>query len=212
MKFRWLGAALVAATLSSPVLAEVSGDYVEARSASVYAGPCHYNGELTTAGREAVLAFRVREGVLDGARLDGLSVVAVVAGLDNLADPKASRRSVVYVTDRATPAQRAALVKLIQAKAGAALGTVAAIKSAPQRFRITADTVAVKSGDTATLSVSRYPCKHCRMPAATWYAPLSAVRDVTVAQGISTGFKDATLGISWSQETSDNVFVGTFSL
>ena len=46
--FRVAGALLAAGGLATAApaafAAGVSGDYVEARSASVYAGPCHYNG------------------------------------------------------------------------------------------------------------------------------------------------------------------------
>ncbi|MCA1632087.1 MAG: hypothetical protein LC774_17540, partial [Acidobacteria bacterium] len=50
----------------------VRGVYVEARTASVFAGACHYNGELTTAGREAVLAWSVKEGSWGGVNLAGV--------------------------------------------------------------------------------------------------------------------------------------------
>ena len=213
MKKIWLlGAALAATTMTTPALAVVTGDYVEARSASVYAGACHYNGELTTAGREAVLAWKVRQGAVDGVRVDGLGVVAVVAGADNLADARVSRRSVLYVDAAASAAQRDALVGWLKAKAGPALGSVAAVKSAPVRFTSDPRSISVAAGDAARLSATRYPCKHCVMPAQTWYAPFAKVEDAMVAQGVATGFKDATLGVSWSQETSDNVLVGTFSL
>jgi hypothetical protein len=150
--------------------------------------------------------------VVDGVRVDGLGVVAVVAGTDNLADARTARRSVLYVDARATPAQQDALVRWLKAKAPSALGTVAAVKSAPFQFRADAKSVTVRAGDATRLSVSKYPCEHCVMPSQTWYAPLTKIEDAMVAQGIATGFKDATLGISWSQETSDNVFVGTFAL
>src|SRR5678815_4830331 len=32
------------------------GDYVEVRTASVFAGACHYNGEVVTTGRDAKMA------------------------------------------------------------------------------------------------------------------------------------------------------------
>src|SRR5918997_2889835 len=56
----------------------VRGVYVEARTASVFAGACHYNGELTTAGREAVLAWSVKEGSWGGVELAGVRAVAGV--------------------------------------------------------------------------------------------------------------------------------------
>ena len=37
---------------------KIAGDYVEARTASVFAGACHYNGELVTTGRDAIMAWR----------------------------------------------------------------------------------------------------------------------------------------------------------
>src|SRR5260370_30106683 len=54
----------------------VTGDYVEARSCNVYAGPCHFGSEYTTAGREAVMAWHVRRGAYAGQTLDGLTAVA----------------------------------------------------------------------------------------------------------------------------------------
>ncbi len=208
---RWFLGAAVAAAMAVPAMADVSGEYVEARSASVNAGACHYNGELTTAGREAVLAWKIYSGTVDGVRVDDLGVVAVVSGKENLADTKNARRSVLYVDRQATPKQQAALVKLLKEKAGAALGTVVAVKSAPFQFKTEGKTVTVSAGDAARLSVSKYPCNHCIMPTHTWYKPFTKIGDATVAQGIATGYKDATLGVSWTQETSDNVYLGTFA-
>src|SRR5262249_24632230 len=37
----------------------LQGDYVEVRSASVFAGACHFNGENVTTGRDAMLAWNV---------------------------------------------------------------------------------------------------------------------------------------------------------
>ena len=36
---------------------KVKGDYVEARTARVFAGACHYNGELTTTGRDVEMIW-----------------------------------------------------------------------------------------------------------------------------------------------------------
>jgi hypothetical protein len=35
----------------------LTGRYVEVRTAAVFAGACHYNGEVVTRGRDAILAF-----------------------------------------------------------------------------------------------------------------------------------------------------------
>ena len=214
MKNWLLGAVLIAGLgmATGSARADVVGEYVEARSLSVHAGACHYNGEVSTAGREAVLVWKVDSGVLDGVRVDRLGVIAVVAGGDNLATATAARRSVLYVDEKATPAQHAALVKMVTTSARPALGTVVAVKSAPFAFETKGKLTTVSAGNIARLSVSRYPCDHCVMPSQTWYKPLvPGVTDAKVAQGVATGFKDAVLGVAWSQETSDNVFLGTFA-
>ncbi|HVK06049.1 MAG TPA: DUF1326 domain-containing protein [Armatimonadaceae bacterium] len=205
-----LGAALTVAPAA--FAAGVTGDYVEARSASVYAGPCHYNGELTTAGREAVLGMRVREGEYAGADLSGLAVAAAVSGSDNLADAKALRRSVVYVPETATQAQRSALVALIKAKAGATLGDVVAVKAVPLSLTVDAKAATLTGGEALSLSLLRYPCQHCVMPSQVWYSPFVKTSDALVAQSLKSGFSEKALGVTWRQEPSDNGFVGAFSL
>ncbi|HEY7056879.1 MAG TPA: DUF1326 domain-containing protein, partial [Vicinamibacterales bacterium] len=57
----------------------ISGDYVEARTAEVYAGGCIMGSEGEPSGREAILAWHVKDGQMNGVPLDGLSIVAVVA-------------------------------------------------------------------------------------------------------------------------------------
>ncbi|HEX8117567.1 MAG TPA: hypothetical protein VF521_09860, partial [Pyrinomonadaceae bacterium] len=77
-----VGLAFVLACGAALVHSRAEGDglkgvYVEARTASVFAGACHYNGELTTAGREAVMAWSVKEGSWGGVSLAGVSALAV---------------------------------------------------------------------------------------------------------------------------------------
>ena len=47
------------------------GDYVEVRTASVFAGACHYNGEVITTGRDALMAWNVTSGNWQGVDLTG---------------------------------------------------------------------------------------------------------------------------------------------
>src|SRR2546423_439662 len=106
----------LALAIGSPALAgspggagnPIAGDYVEARTASVFAGPCHYNGELTTTGRQAEMAWHVRDGAWNGVSLSGLSAVAAVTSKSNLKEETAARRSVLFIDSRATEEQAAA--------------------------------------------------------------------------------------------------------
>src|SRR5438132_6817792 len=108
----------------------ISGDYVEARTCNVYTGACHANGEAVTTGREAILAWNIRAGKLDGVNLAGLSAVAVVTSEQNLAKGSAPHRTVLYLDSRATDAQRAALASTLTARYGSTFGEVIAVNAA----------------------------------------------------------------------------------
>src|SRR5262245_65551460 len=82
-----LGAAVVAFTSISfaeeaIVSTPIRGNYIEARTADVYTGPCFANGEAEQIGREAVFGWKINSGSYRGVDLSGLSVVGVVR-LDN---------------------------------------------------------------------------------------------------------------------------------
>src|SRR5262245_43441005 len=108
---RLLLAALLAGVVAAPLGARgssITGAYVEARTAEVFAGGCVINGEAATTGREALLAWKVDRGTFDGVSLNGLAVVAAVAGDVNLSireigGEAAQTRSAMFVDERATP-------------------------------------------------------------------------------------------------------------
>jgi len=122
------------ACLAAPVVSGISGDYLEARTSDVYTGPCFANSEVNLAGREAVFAWRVKQGAWNGVAIDGLSVVAVVRAAATLGDPTRSplpAHSVVLVDERADAAQKQALVGLAHEMGGDLLSDVVAVESAP---------------------------------------------------------------------------------
>lgn len=123
--------AQVATAAAAPA---ISGDYLEARTADIYTGPCFANSEIDLVGKQAVLAWRVREGAWHGVPLDGLAVVAAVRAAVTLGDPAGGplhAAAVLVVDQRATPAQRDALVAFAKAMAGDMLSKVVAVQSAP---------------------------------------------------------------------------------
>src|SRR5579871_2120183 len=84
---------LAAASLfagSLPVNNEVRGEYVEARTADVYTGPCFANSETGSAGDLAVMGWKIDRGEWRGVNLDGLAVMGVVRASATLGDPKES--------------------------------------------------------------------------------------------------------------------------
>src|SRR5437588_3148001 len=105
--FRYLAlAALVLSVTALPARAAgIRGHYVEARNCDVWTGPCFANADFNLTGKNAVLAWRIDQGQLDGVSLEGLSVVAVVAAHNTLGlDQTGPAKSVVLVDRKATPA------------------------------------------------------------------------------------------------------------
>ena len=188
------------------------GDYVEARTASVFAGACHYNGELTTAGREAVLAWNVTSGAWGGVPLAGVRAVAVVAGEANLADTLAPRRSVLVVDSAASDAQAAAFAAAVGRAYAAALGRVVEVRRAPVGFAREGRAYKVVAPGAAVLDVEAMPddlC--CRMPQMVWYAPLAAIAGRKVGHTRKAAYAGGALGDAWQRTGENSAFYGSFS-
>src|SRR4029077_3450923 len=68
--------------------AGIRGEYIEARTADVYTGPCFSNAEVLIYGNQAVMAWKVTEGSYDGVDLAGLSIAAAVRGTTTFSEDK----------------------------------------------------------------------------------------------------------------------------
>ncbi|HVI70034.1 MAG TPA: DUF1326 domain-containing protein, partial [Pyrinomonadaceae bacterium] len=110
------------------------GDYVEVRTASVFAGACHYNGEVVTTGRDAMMAWNVTSGKWQGVDLTGVRVMAVVSADANLAEGNAARQSEIIVDSQASRTQALAIVNALKENYAASLGKVVGVRSAPITF------------------------------------------------------------------------------
>jgi len=215
---KWMaGACGVLMSLAGTVQAQdknsLRGDYIEARSASVYAGPCHYSNEVVTEGRNATMAWRFASGSWNGVDLSGLSAVAVVMADDNLAQDEKTRRSVLYLDARANALQTAALRDLFAQKFAAILGKVTATRAVATQVSNDGLNFSVRAGQAVSLDVNRYACNHCTQDAQIWYQPLAAAENVLVGKTVKTMFRDAALERSWNDaQEANSAFVGTFVL
>ena len=137
--------------------AGIRGDYIEARTADVFTGPCISNAEVFIYGNQAVLAWKVREGSYRGVKLDGLSVAAAVQGTTTFSEDKADQaRSVLIVDEKATPEQREALVAMAKDLAGERLSHVVDVKVARISLKL--------EEHSAADSTARTPHTACRTP------------------------------------------------
>ncbi len=191
----------------------IQGEYLEARSVSVYVGACHYGSEFVEGGREATLVWNIHRGNWNGVSLDGLTVVAVVSAKNNLAIDTETRRSVLYLDTNATPEQRAALVDLVTTKRSAVVGEIVSTQVAPITFDKQGVEYKLRVGEKLDLSVSRFPCEHCTQPHQVWYKPLEQIDTAIVGKSQSYRYKDTILPVTWSQgEPTNNIFVGNFTM
>jgi hypothetical protein len=216
---RWFALAAVALiVMALPVSAAgVTGQYVECRTCDVWTGPCFANSEMT-AGKNAVMGWKVEKGAVDGAKLDGLSVVAVVAASDTLGLPQTGEsKAILIVDEKASAAQRAALVKLAKGQAGDLLKNVMKVESAP----ITIDACMCKNKGCAKLSAGgakiETRCldaqhdKHCGNEFA-YYPPL--VKNVSAQAAVATehGYSGKGFKHTWKESARRGAYVGSFEV
>jgi hypothetical protein len=203
-------------TLLLPLLAPAphggaapQGLYVEARTASVYAGACHYNGEFVTAGRDALCAWRIESGSFGGVDLAGVAVAALVASDANL-DERAPRRSVILVGADETPARAAAAALWLARERAPLVGDVLAVRAG--RLELALDGEAYRlAADGVELAGRALPDRACcAMPQMVWYAPFEALAQPLVGLDESFAVACPTLGRAWSRPGENAAFTGRF--
>lgn len=191
----------------------VQGEYIEARSASVYTGACHFGAEFVDGGKEATLVWNIQHGTWNDVSLDGLTVVAIVTAKKNLAIDTETRKSVLYVDTDTTAAQRAALRNMLATQQAEVLGDIVAMQSAPLSFAKEGTRFDVTVGEVLALSANRYPCAACTQPHQIWYQPLAPVQNAIVGKSEVYRYQDTHLAVTWHQGGAvNNVFVGDFSM
>lgn len=210
------GAAALAASLlagAAQAAPAITGDYVESRSANVFIGACHHEGEIQTNGRNAVLAWSIKDGSFHGVSLKGVSAVAVVAGDKHLSFDDAKRRSVLYVSDAATAEQRQALAALLRERAPQALGEVVGVKTAPVTFDASGDTYRVQVANSAFLKIKKTPQQLCcKQTYEVFGKPFVPVKGFKTGYCVSAEYKDGSLIESFSASDQNNAFFGQFEL
>jgi len=192
----------------------LSGLYVEARTAEVFTGGCLMSSEAETTGRQAVLAWRVDRGNLNGASLDGLAIIAVVVGDKNLGihelgGAKPVSRTALFVDERASASQRTALLGMAKKLSGDLMGTIVSIQSAPIQFADQGHEIAVTAPKIA-LNVGKHAEHNAGCGAEQWFHPLAAVTDATIGMTNENSFSGSELGSKWSDPDKASAFFGKF--
>ena len=194
--------------------ATVTGQYVEARTAEIFTGGCIMGSEAETMGKQAVLAWKVDRGTVNGVSVDGLSVVAALAGDKNLGlheigGDRAVVRSAIYVDERANPVQRIALVALAH-DLTKSIGTIVSVTAAPITFADAGQEIHVATSNVA-LDVNKIMTHDPTCGAMQWFHPLASLDQATMGVADQHSFSGSTLGTKWSDPNKRSAFFGTFS-
>ena len=185
------------------------GRYVEARTASVFAGACHYGSEATTQGREALVAWRFEGGREAGVELDGVELVVALAGERNLAEPGA-RRAVVYV-DGAPAAAGAARRWLLREHAALLGAGEPTVVRGPLALAFDGERYSVEAEGRFSLRGATLPDRACcAMPQSVWYRPFAAVEPALVGRNDVFRYCDPALGRAWSRSDENTGFAARF--
>ena len=204
-----------------PTLNHVRGEYVEARTADVYTGPCFANSEIGLAGDLAVMGWKIEKGSFDGVNLDGLSVMGVIHADGTLGDyarPDMTAKSVLIMDQRADAEQRLALRNFAQKMGGLLLSDIVRVEYRPIDFTLDGNSVhsatAVMTAgtlakvETRALSDKDQICHN----EAVWYQPLTKLDHAMPAYTLANDFSGKGLGTSWNYSGNRGSFVGTFQL
>jgi hypothetical protein len=199
--------------------AELTGKYVEARTCDVYTAPCFANAEMNLAGKHAVLGWRVDQGAIDGVKLDGLSVVAVIAASDTLGLKQTGPAKALIIVDAsATSAQRDALVRLAKREGGDLTKNVIGVDRAPIELTVgqckeggCSSLIVGKVARIETRCVDPHHDKICGNESA-FYPPLSKDVDAQTAVALEHSFQGKALNETWKDANRRGAYVGSFAI
>jgi hypothetical protein len=206
-------AAVMSIAANAHAAEPVKGDYVEVRTASVYAGPCHYNGELVTTGRDAILAWNITSGAHNDVELAGVRAVAVVSSDANLSETNATRRSEIVIDSAASDKQAAATEAMLKSHYAASLGEVVKIRHTPISFKHENSGYVVNARGAASLAVQAMPDEACcKQPSNVWYTPLASLLNRKVGFTSAASYAGGAVTEAWSRANENSAFYGSFSL
>jgi hypothetical protein len=213
------GSTLMAAGLQNRT--QLRGDYIEARTADVFTGPCFANSEVDLVGNLAVFGWKINTGMYEGVKLDGLSVMGVVKATNTLGNVHAEAypvKSVVIIDTRATPEQRLALKSFAQRMGGDLLQDVVKVDYQPIDLKLEGDNVHAAKGTLTAGTIAKIQTRaihdgdHLCSNEITWYGPLTKLDHAMPAYALAHSYSDRALDTTWSSPDKRSAFVGTFHL
>lgn len=228
----WAWFVLPVAATNMAAGSEIRGEYVEARNADVFTGPCFSNAEVLIYGKQAVLAWKVRKGSWNGVDLSGLCVAAAIRGNMTFSEDEPEKAiSVLIVDSQATAPQHKALVDLAKTLGGTRLNHVVAVKTTRMKLMLEEHATTEEPAEHKDHAMPVSPrasfwaaglAKIVTRPLdgrdhfcgneTIAYPPLSRGVDVQPAFTLGHEFKGEGLDTRWDDPNCRSSFVGHFAL
>lgn len=203
-----------------PTNNNVRGEYLEARTADVYTGPCFANGEVGQTGHLAVMGWHIDHGTFDGVQLDGLNVVGVLRAKDTLGDfalTSNPAKAVIIVDEKASLEQQSALKAFAQSMGGDLLHDVVRVDVQPIEFNVKDNNVHTRVASLVAgklAKVSTRPMTEgdqvCHNE-SVWYQPLIKVDHAMAAYTTGNMYSGNALGETWNYPEKRGSYVATFN-
>ncbi|MEI8382984.1 MAG: DUF1326 domain-containing protein [Planctomycetota bacterium] len=220
MRFMMMTAvAVVLQSVSFATAAQMTGEYLEARTCDVYTGPCFANAEMDLAGKEAVMAWKVDKGTWNNVNLDGMSVALVAVSEKTMgSSPYFKMRagkinSVILVDERASSTQRDALVSFVKETVKELTTNIQKVIAAPIELvndheagkgRFTAGNLA--RIETRALGKGDCVCSNEQV----FYDPLSPVKNSQPALASTLSYTGEGFDRTWTTHGQRSAFLATF--
>jgi hypothetical protein len=199
---------------------QISGNYIEARTADVYTGPCFANSEEGLRGDLAVFGWKIDKGSYDGVDLTGLGVVGVVRASNTLGAVNVNAypvKSVLIVDQKANSEQREALQAFAKHMGGRLLSDVIRVEYRPIELKVANNDVhsmqaTLTAGELAKVQTRpMHEGDQICHNEEVWYQPLTPLKHAMPAYTLANSYHGQGLGTTWSSPDKRSSYVGTFS-
>jgi hypothetical protein len=197
----------------------ITGEYLEARTCDVYTAQCFANAEMSLAGKEAVMAWKVDRGTWKDVTLDGLGVALVVKaegtlGSDGVFPMKPGKTAAVIIVDEnASSEQRGALIAFVKDSVQELTKNVINIVSAP--ITLKNDHLEGKgvfsAGKLASIETRKMQKLDCVCTnEMIYYQPLTKVENFSPAYTLKQAYQGEGLNGKWTSNNTRSAFLATF--
>ena len=208
----------VAASASGQA-AQITGEYLEARTCNVYTGPCFANAEMSLTGKEALMAWKVDRGTWKDVTLDGLGAALILhaegtLGYDGVFPMRAGKiKAVLMVDENASEKQRLALIDFVKESAVDLTENIVRVQSVPFTLKNDhLDNVGVfKAGTLAEIKTRKLKKSDCVCTnEVVFYQPLTKIQNASPAYSLKLSYQGKDLGTRFTNRGIRSAFLGTF--